>query len=277
MPADFGPSALTVGNFDGLHAGHRRILQRVAEIARTNGWNPLMLTFDPHPTRVVAPERAPRLMTTPLDRCRLMAAEGIRQALILPFSPEIAQLSPREFAKRILVDKLGARAVVVGDNFRFGHKQAGDTGLLAELGGQLGFTTEVIPAVTIRGSVVSSSEIRKLVEAGKVSHAGRLLERPFSLQGPVVRGRGVGSKQTVPTLNMTPETELLPMAGVYVTRTHDVDTRRHWPSVTNVGVRPTFGDGGLTIETFLLAPLEGESPASIRVEFLRHLREERKF
>src|SRR2546429_3913071 len=148
----FGPSALTIGNFDGVHAGHRRILRRVGEIARKNGWKPSVLTFDPHPTKVVAPARSPRLMTTPEQRCRLMEQEGIEQVLILPFTHEVSQLSPEQFVREVLVDALGAKAVLVGSNFRFGHRHAGDTRLLRDLSTELGFRVEVIPAITFRRS-----------------------------------------------------------------------------------------------------------------------------
>jgi riboflavin kinase/FMN adenylyltransferase len=272
----FGPSALTVGNFDGVHAGHRRILRRVCEVALQNGWQPSVLTFDPHPTRVVAPARTPRLITTPEQRCPLMEQVGIRQVLILPFNREVAQLTPEQFVREVLVEAVDARAVLVGDNFRFGARQAGNTRLLQEMGAQLGFSVEVVPAVTIRRLRVSSSEIRRLIEAGDVSRAGRLLERPFTLEGEVVRGHGVGSRQTVPTLNLSTRAEVLPATGVYVTRTEE-SAGRQWPSVTNVGYRPTFGGTELSIETFLLAPLEGDAPQEIRVEFLRRLRDEKKF
>lgn len=272
----FGPSALTIGNFDGVHAGHVRILRRVCEVARENGWKPSVLTFDPHPTKIVAPSRAPRLMTTPEQRCRLMEQEGIEQVLILPFTREVAQLEPERFVRDVLVEALDAKAVMVGENFRFGHKHAGDTRLLRELGAQLGFRVEVITGLTLRRAMVSSSQIRRLVESGNVSRAGRLLERPFALEGEVVHGHGVGAKQTVPTLNLSTQAEVLPATGVYITRTQDLDGPR-WPSVTNVGYRPTFGGNELSIETFLLAPLEGPAPRRIRVEFLRRLRDERKF
>jgi riboflavin kinase/FMN adenylyltransferase len=278
VPVDFGPSALTIGNFDGVHAGHRRILRRVKELADANGWKASVLTFDPHPTKLVAPSRTPRLMTTPEQRAASMAEEGIEQVLILPFTHEVAQLTPEEFTRRILAGRLEARAVLVGDNFRFGHKQAGDTRALEELGRKYRFITEIVPSVKKRGVLVSSSAIRGLVEGGKVAQAARLLERPFALEGEVVSGHGIGSKQTVPTLNLATHGEVLPARGVYVTRTQDRDAGRVWPSVTNVGVRPTFGgDESISIETFLLEALEGRSPARIRVEFLWKLREERKF
>ncbi|MEK7406118.1 MAG: bifunctional riboflavin kinase/FAD synthetase, partial [Acidobacteriota bacterium] len=165
----FGPCALTIGNFDGVHAGHRRILRRVAAVARERGWKPSALTFDPHPLRVVAPARAPRLLTTPEERCRLMEEEGIAQALILPFNREVSLLGPEEFARGVLKDKLDARVVLVGDNFRFGYQHAGDTRLLEQLGRRLGFAVEALAAVSLRGRVISSSEVRRLIEAGAVS------------------------------------------------------------------------------------------------------------
>jgi riboflavin kinase/FMN adenylyltransferase len=275
----FGPSALTIGNFDGVHAGHRRILRRVSELASENGWNPSVLTFDPHPAKVVAPARAPRLMTTPEQRCRFMEQEGIRQVLILPFTEDLARMTPENFVRQILVDALGAKAVLVGENFRFGRGQVGDVQLLRKLGPEYGFITEVIPGVTLRRSLVSSSEIRRLVDSGDVSRAGRLLGRPFALEGDVVHGYGIGTRQTVPTLNLATPAEVLPAVGVYVTRTHEINGSdgRSWSSVTNVGYRPTFGGTELSIETFLLSTFEGATPVRIRVEFLRRLREEKKF
>jgi riboflavin kinase/FMN adenylyltransferase len=278
VPADFGPSALTIGNFDGVHYGHRRILRRLKALAAERGWKASVLTFHPHPTRVVAPARTPPLMTSPERRVELMRDEGVEQILILPFVPEVARLSPEEFVRDIVVGRLGARAVLVGDNFRFGYRHAGDVRMLAHLGEALGFETEIVHAVACRGRVVSSSGIRELIRNGRVSLAGRLLLRPYAIEGAVVSGRGVGSKETVPTLNLANRGEVIPAHGVYVTRTSDLDDGREWQSITNVGFRPTFGASNeLTIETFLLDPLTGETPRRIRVEFLRRVREERKF
>jgi riboflavin kinase/FMN adenylyltransferase len=273
---EFGPCALTIGNFDGVHAGHRKILAEVARVARASGWKAGALTFDPHPAAVVAPERAPKLMTTPEERCELMGEAGIEEALILPFGPEVARLKPEEFAREILAEKLRARAVLVGDNFRFGAKAAGDTALLRALGARLGFEARTVPAVRRRGRIVSSSGIRKLIEEGKVYLAGRLLERPHYIEGEIVQGLGIGSRKTVPTLNVAAEREVIPADGVYVTRASD-DTGRRWRAVTNIGNRPTFGGQTRTIETFLLDGLEGETPGWLRVEFLHRLRDERKF
>lgn len=278
VPPDFGPSALTIGNFDGVHFGHRRILRRVVEIAKEHGWRPSVLTFDPHPTRVVAPARTPLLLNSPAQRAALMREEGIEQVLILPFTPELAQLTPEEFAQRLLVDTLGARAVLVGDNFRFGHRQAGTVAVLTELGARLGFATEIVPAVRLRGRMVSSSGVRELIRAGDVALADRFLTHPYAIEGNVVSGRGVGSKQTVPTLNLQTAAEVIPASGVYITRTYDSASARRWNSITNIGYRPTFGASDeLSIETFLLDPLAGATPERIHLEFLRRVRAERKF
>jgi riboflavin kinase/FMN adenylyltransferase len=278
VPADSGPSALTIGNFDGVHRGHRRILRRLAALGTERGWKPSVLTFDPHPTRVVAPERTPPLLTSPLRRAESMREEGVEQVLILPFVPEVARLTPEEFVREIVVGRLGARAALVGANFRFGHRHAGDFHTLNELGRKYGYQTEIVDPVTCRGRTVSSSAIRELLGAGRVSLAARFLERPYTIDGTVTGGRGVGSKHTVPTLNLATDAEVIPASGVYATRTSDLDDGRQWNSITNIGYRPTFGESGeRTIETFLLDPLEGESPRRIRVAFLHRLREERKF
>ena len=271
-------TALTIGNFDGLHLGHQRLIDRVLEFSREHDLTPALLTFDPHPTKVVAPDRAPKLLTN-LDRRKdLIHAAGIEHIEVLPFTPELAKLTPREFIEQILVGKLRARAVVVGDNFRFGNKAAGDVYLLKEMGREFGFDTDVLHAISWRGTVISSSAIRARVQAGDVSRACRMLGRPYCLEGEVVRGHGVGKKQTVPTLNLATQAEVLPAAGVYVTRTSEIGSSRRWRSVTNIGYRPTFGDDNrLSVETFLLDPLESATPHEIRVEFLKRLRGERKF
>ena len=277
LSSDFGPCAVTIGNFDGVHLAHQQILLRVETIARKHDWKSAALTFDPHPTKLVAPDRAPRLLTTPDERARLIESHGIDRVLILPFTLEIARLSPEEFARDILAGQLKARAVLVGDNFRFGHRAAGDARTLRELGQKYGFETEIVPAVTFRGRVISSSEIRALIESGEVSLACRMLGRPYSIQGEIVRGRGLGSKQTVPTLNLETNAEVLPKPGVYVTRTRDLQAQREWPSITNVGYRPTFNGHVLSIETYLLTDPGGPPPQGIAVQFLRWVRDERKF
>lgn len=281
IPADFGPCAITIGNFDGVHQGHREILRRVVALARQQGWKSAVLTFDPHPAKLVAPASAPRLLTTMDQRARTIFDQGINEILILPFTPEIAALEPEDFIRVILVDKLKARAVLVGTNFHFGKRAAGNAAMLEELGGRYSFEAEIVQPVVWRQRVISSSEIRRLIEAGDVSSACRMLGQPYALRGLVVPGEGRGSKQTVPTLNLETKAEVLPKNGVYVTRTRergaDGRTAREWPSITNVGYRPTFDGHHLTIETYLLATLEGAPPQEIAVEFLRWVRDERKF
>jgi len=274
----FKPCALTIGNFDGVHLAHRRLLRTTLEAARNAGLRPAVLMFDPHPSCVVAPERAPRLLTSIEERCEVIRREGIDNVLVQPFTMELARLTPEEFATQYLRDGLGAKCVIVGENFRFGCKQAGDTQMLTHLGEQLGFEVRPIEIVRWRGRRVSSGEVRKLVASGEVGIAGRLLERPYAISGDIVTGHGIGSKQTVPTLNLRTDAQVIPAGGVYITRTTDPDGTRRWKSITNIGYRPTFGnDEALSIETFLLDPLEGATPERIRLEFLRRVRDERKF
>ena len=274
---DARPCVVTIGNFDGVHVAHRRIFERVVELGRELNAIPTVLTFDPHPAKVVAPERAPRLLNSTAERVALMGDCGIEQAVVLPFDRAFSQLSAHDFVKNVLVDALGTRAVLVGFNFHFGNKQSGNIDVLRGLGERYGFQTEVLPGMSLRGRVVSSTEVRRLIDEGAVSTACRLLGRPYSVRGEVVAGHGIGSKKTVPTLNLHTTAEILPRIGVYITRTTDLNDGRTWNSITNVGYRPTFGGTDLSIETFLLDPLEGPRPERIAVEFLKRIREERKF
>jgi riboflavin kinase/FMN adenylyltransferase len=280
--AQFGPTAVAIGNFDGVHIAHRELLSTVLRAAREHALAPSVLTFDPHPAEIVAPERKQRLLSTQVERCTLLAREGIENVLILPFTVPFSRWTPAEFVERVLVKAFHAKAVIVGENFRFGHHQAGNTRVLAELGGHFGFETHVVNAVKLRGRVVSSSEIRRAIEAGKLGLAGRMLGRPYSVAGDVVAGQGIGSKQTVPTLNLRTHAQVIPKVGVYITRTTDTGNESlRWDSITNVGYRPTFqgtsGNDALTIETFLLSSFTPPAPERIRVEFLRRVRDERKF
>jgi riboflavin kinase / FMN adenylyltransferase len=274
-------SVLTIGKFDGVHAGHAYLLAQVASLAVERGLEPAVMTFDPHPVCVIAPGHAPRPLISLEERCAKIRELGIERIFILPFTLEISRLSPEEFVSRYVRDQMRARVVMVGRDFRFGYKQAGDHGVLAALGEDQaqgrGFETRLVEAVKLRGLIVSASEIRRRIKAGEVSLAGRLLGRPYSIAGEVVAGQGIGSRQTVPTLNLHTSAEVLPRDGVYITRTHDLDGSGAWNSITNIGMRPTFDGHTRTIETFLLDPLKGAGPLRIRVEFLRRVREERKF
>lgn len=267
--------ALTIGNFDGVHLAHQTLLRRVVESARAAGVAAAAITFDPHPIRVLAPSRAPKTLTTLAERARLIAEQGIEVLRVLPFTRELAHLSPAEFVDLILLGQLRAVSVLVGPNFRFGYRQAGDVRTLEELSRERGFSLEVVAVVKTRGRRVSSSCIRQLLDAGNVYGAGRLLGRPFSNSGSVVSGLGVGRRQTVPTLNLNPDEEQIPKPGVYITETQ-VGRARH-RSVTNVGYKPTFGEHPLGIETFLLDD-EGEIKENfLKVSYLHRLRDEMKF
>ena len=273
---NFLPSALTIGNFDGVHIGHQHLIARIREGAMRLDAKAAVLTFDPHPACVVAPERAPRLLTTMAERTALLEKAGVEQIFALPFTREIAKLTPEEFVRDFVAGVMRARLVVVGGNFRFGHKQSGDTKTLAQLGERYGFETLIAEPVTCRGRIVSSSLVRGCISAGDVKDAWRLLARPYTIAGDVIQGRGVGSKQTVPTLNLRTDAQVLPGNGVYVTRTRAGEWS--WNSITNIGVRPTFEDSHeLSIETFLLSAFDGDTPAKIEIEFLHRVREERKF
>jgi riboflavin kinase/FMN adenylyltransferase len=271
------PCALTIGNFDGVHRGHAELMHLVVERAGLEGWAASAMTFDPHPARVLAPERAPRLLSSVDERGRLAGEEGIEQMFVLPFDRRIAGLTPAEFAETVLVEKLGARHIVIGEDFRFGAGRAGNAAVLERLGERLGFTVRPIGKVDSHHQRISSTSIRLHLDKGEVSAAAHALGRPYALEGEVVPGFGVGSKKTVPTLNLAWTSEIVPARGVYVTRTRDFHSAREWTSVSNVGFRPTFDGEGLTIETFLLDPLDGPPPRRIVVEFLHRLRDERKF
>jgi phosphoribosyl 1,2-cyclic phosphate phosphodiesterase len=270
-------SVLAIGNFDGLHLGHQAILRAATERALEIKAVSTALTFDPPPLKVLRPESAPLRLSTNAQRIAWCSMLGVEAAVVLPFTMELAQLAPQDFVEQLLVGDLRVAAILVGENFRFGHRQAGNVKLLRELGERLGFEVVIIPPVIYRGEVVSSTIIRREIAAGDVSHAGRLLGRPFVLTGPVVRGTGTGSRFTFPTLNLVPEQEQLPARGVYITRTCFPGDSRSHRSVTNIGMRPTFNGTALTVETHLL-DFHGEIPAErIEVRFWKRLREEKKF
>lgn len=270
-------SVLAIGNFDGIHLGHQAILrQAVARAEETRGVA-TALTFEPPPLKVLRPDSAPKRLSTNAQRTEWFRFVGLESAVVLPFTLEMAKLPAVEFVLQILARDLLVRAVLVGENFRFGHKQAGDVHLLKELGKKAGFEVIIIPPVVYHGEVVSSTVIRREIADGNVTHAGRLLGRPFVLTGEVVSGTGTGHKFTVPTLNLVPEQELLPARGVYITRTLLEGEAKSYRSVTNIGVRPTFNGSSLTVETHLLdAPPEFQTKR-IEIRFWKRLRDEKKF
>jgi riboflavin kinase / FMN adenylyltransferase len=270
-------SVLAIGNFDGIHLGHQAILRAAVERARETKDVATVLTFDPLPLKILRPDSAPPRILTSTQRQDWFGNLGLEAAVVLTFTMELARISPEDFVEKILVDALHVRAVMVGENFRFGHRQAGDVKFLRELGVRLGFEVVIIPPVVYKGEIVSSTAIRREIAAGEVTYASALLGRPFSLTGTVVSGTGTGRKFTFPTLNLSPEQELLPARGVYVTRTLFEGETKSCRSVTNIGVRPTFNGSALSIETHLLNHSAEISAKRIEVQFWRRLREEKKF
>jgi riboflavin kinase/FMN adenylyltransferase len=270
-------SVIAIGNFDGIHLGHQRVLEFCIGLAKESGAVATALTFEPPPLKVLRPEAAPLRISTNEQRLEWFGALGMEAAVVLPFTMELARLAPEDFVDEILVRQLQVRAVVVGDNFRFGHKQAGDVKFLRELGMRDGFDVIVHAPVVVDGEIVSSTVIRKLIAEGEVTRAARMLGRAFALAGEVVAGTGTGRKFTFPTLNLRAEQELLPARGVYITRTVLEGEPSSHRSVTNVGMRPTFNGTGLTVETHLLDYSGNFSPKRIEIRFWKKLREEKKF
>jgi riboflavin kinase/FMN adenylyltransferase len=276
VPADFGPTLVSVGNFDGVHRAHSHVLGEIVSRARGSGSKAVAVTFEPHPVRILRPESGLKLLTPLPEKLRLLESTGIDAVLVLPFGRDLSLMTPREFAE-VLKNKLQAREVHEGFNFRFGHKAAGDLEMLAEFGREMGFEVKAYPEMKLRGEGVSSSQIRKLIREGRVSRARHLLGRPFCILGAPGRGRGYGSKYTVPTINLARYEELVPKDGVYITWTR-VGAER-FDSVTNVGNRPTFGAELFAIETHLLNfhLIELTPETEVEICFLERLRDEIKF
>lgn len=277
IPREFGPAIVSVGNFDGVHRAHRAVIDEIVRRARTEKARSVVVTFDPHPARILRPDREFKLLTPPKTKLQLLGATDLDAMLVLPFTRDLSLMTPHQFAHDILNKHLHAREVHEGYNFRFGHKAAGDVQGLRELGREMGFQVHDYPEMRLRGERVSSTHIRKLISEGRVSRARHLLNRPFSILSWPGRGRGFGSKYTVPTINLSRYEELVPKDGVYITRTRVAE--ECFDSVTNVGNRPTFGADSFAIETHLLNfhPLELSPETEVELHFLDRLRDEIKF
>lgn len=269
------PTVVTIGNFDGVHLGHQKILAGVVERARGEGATPAVLTFFPHPARVLRPSQAPPLLMTLEQRLAAIGNVGIEAVLVLRFDDVLAKVMAEDFVRRFVVETLRARAVMVGGNFRFGHRQAGDARLLEELGRRWGFEECIVPPVEIDGVVVSSSAVRQALADGAVEVAARLLGRPFALAGEIRHGTGQGRTLVVPTLNLATGQECLPKMGVYATET--LVEGNTYRSATNVGVRPTFDGKRVAIESHLLDFSKNLESGAMEIRFLRRLRDEKKF
>ncbi|MGA6987766.1 MAG: bifunctional riboflavin kinase/FAD synthetase [Terriglobales bacterium] len=279
VPRDFGPALVSVGNFDGVHRAHRHVIDEIVRRAKAANAQSVVVTFEPHPARILRPDHSFKLLTPLPEKLRLLEATGVDAVLLLPFSRDLSLMTPRQFAHDILKKRLHAREVHEGYNFHFGHKAAGNIQLLRELGKEkeMGFEVHDYPEMRLRGEPVSSSHIRKLLSEGRVSRARHLLARPFSILSAAGRGRGYGAKYTVPTINLARYEEIVPKDGVYVTRTRMGD--ECFDSVTNVGNRPTFGADSFAIESHLLNfhPLELAAETEVELCFLDRLRDEIKF
>jgi riboflavin kinase/FMN adenylyltransferase len=268
-------AVVALGAFDGIHLGHRAILGTAVTQARGRKLRPLACTFDRHPMEVLQPEKAPLPITTLEERLELIAETGIETAVVIPFTRTIAAVEPEAFVKGVLIETLGAREIVVGFNHRFGRAARGDARLLESLAGTLGFEANIVPAFMMDGVAVSSSEIRGALQRGDLPAAARLLGRPYSIRGEVVRGAGRGRTLGFPTANVKTERPLGLPGGVYLCQVGVAAAR--YRAVVNVGVRPTFGENELAIEAHLLDFVGDLYSERVTLTFHRRLREERKF
>jgi len=272
---DAGPSAVALGAFDGIHLGHRAILGTAVAQARQDKLQALACTFDRHPMEVLQPDRAPLPITTLEERLELIAATGIDMTVVIPFTPAVASVEPKAFVQEVLVGTLQAREIVVGFNHRFGRGARGDAQLLETLSGPLGFRAHIVQALMVDGVAVSSSEIRAALQRGDLPRAARLLGRPYSIRGEVVRGAGRGRTLGFPTANVRTDRPLGLPVGVYVCQL-TVAARQH-RAVVNVGVRPTFGETELAVEAYVLDFTGDLYGQRVTLTFVRRLRDEKKF
>lgn len=278
VPADWGKSVVTIGEFDGVHRGHQRIVARAAEIGAQRRLPVVVITFDPHPDEVVRPGSHPPFLCSARRRAELLAGLGADAVCVIPFTLEFSRLDPDEFVRTVLVERLHAAAVVEGEDFRFGHKAAGDVSLLAKLGEKYEFGTEGLPLVDEDNTRISSTSIRRLLEDGDVAAAGMLLGRPHRVEGVVVRGHQRGRALGFPTANLeTPPHTAIPADGVYAgwlarLSAGGADAER-WPAAISIGTNPTFGEGERTVEGYALdredLDLYGEHAA---IDFTSRLR-----
>ena len=266
---------LALGNFDGLHRGHLKIIERVKRGAAERGGTPMAMTFDPHPPRIVRPDKAPPLLMTTGQRLAALHLAGLEAVAVVRFTTELSQWDAETFVRRVLVDWLRVSEVWVGANFLFGHDRLGNFSLLRSLGHTYGFRAEKIDPVRYRDFIVSSTRVRRLVAEGRVDEAGALLGRVYAIDGVVVEGRRRGRELGFPTANLQTDNELIPPHGVYATIV-TIDGVQHG-GVTNIGTRPTFGESGSTIETHILADVGDLYGRPIRVAFVQRLRDERRF
>jgi riboflavin kinase/FMN adenylyltransferase len=275
-PVHWRAPVLALGNFDGLHRGHTKIIERVRRVAAERTATSLVMTFDPHPHRVLRPDKAPPLLMTKDQKLEALSQAGMQGVAVVRFTAEMSRWDPEAFVRAVIVDWLHVSEVWVGANFLFGHDRAGNFSVLRALGMLFGFRAEKIDPVRFKDFVVSSTRIRRLVAEGRVDEASALLGHHAFIDGDVVPGVGRGRQLGFPTANLQTRNELLPSHGVYATVARVGASL--YPAVTNIGVRPTFGDAGpVFIETHLLDQGQDLYGRSLRIYFVQRLREERAF
>jgi riboflavin kinase / FMN adenylyltransferase len=281
VPADYGPSVATIGNFDGVHRGHQWVIAEVVARARALGIRSIAITFDPHPARVLRPESSQPLITPLSKKLELLAATGIDDVLILPFTSELSRMTARTFASEVLQQTLHVRELHEGETFRFGYQAEAGIESLEALGRELGFSVRVYAPRSLRGYAISSSRVRQIIADGDVSHVRALLGRCFAISSTPASGRGYGTRYTVPTINLAAYAELLPANGVYITSltVGAGSSSETFDAVTNVGNRPTFGADSFTVESHLLNfhPLELDGQTPLTLTFLQRLRAEMRW
>jgi len=271
--SSLGPTAVAIGNFDGLHLGHQKIIESLVREAEKLKLKSVVLTFSPHPEKILGQETI-RMIQTINQRLQGLEQLGVEATLIIPFHDDFFRLGPEEFIQKILIDRLQARLIIVGADFRFGYGRQGNPEYLARAGEKAGFRVITIPPVMLDGEVVSSSLIRQLLEKGEVDLAARFLGHPYEIEGLVIKGDSRGQILGLPTANIEPKNEILP-PGVFISESQVKD--RVFPSVTNIGFRPTFGSASQTVESHLLnfsGTLYGQE---IKTRLLKKIREEKKF
>lgn len=275
-PPKWHQPVLALGNFDGLHRGHMKIIDRVRRRAGERGGTPAAMTFDPHPPRVLRPDKAPPLLMTKEQKIEALARSGMQGVAVIRFTHDLSLWDPEMFVRSVLIDWLHVAEVWVGANFLFGHERAGTYSVLRTLGARYGFRAEKIDPVRYKDFVVSSTRVRRLVSEGRVDEAGALLGHHYFIDGSVARGAGRGRALGFPTANLETPNELLPPSGVYAT-TSTIDDVVH-PSITNIGTRPTFGDVDRTmVETHIFDVTRDLYGSSLRLSFVQRLRDERPF
>lgn len=271
-------AVVTLGNYDGIHRGQRRVIDRVVARAQELGTSSAVITFEPHPLKVLRPEEAPPLLTLPIQRQRQLAEAGIDAMLIVKFTRDLARTPPEDFVRRFLAGTLAIEEILVGQNFAFGHERRGNLELLEKMGAELGFRVVGVDEERFEGEVVSSSRIRRAVREGKVELAAELLGRPYALYGTVVKGDRMGARLGWPTINLKPENEHLPAEGVYVGRVHFPKMSASFDCVTNIGTRPTvYENYQLVVESHILDFNQNVYGEKVEVSFVKRLREEKLF